>query len=310
VTSFLRTHSPEWVGHLAAAGYPGARPLAAGVEGAVYRLADGTVAKVWGHRRPDELLPWQAFYADVAAAGLPFATPVILRVDEVEGIAVTVERHLPGTPLQRRLDTEAAEMPPGQLPPGVVDAMVGILRALATVPATTAMRRLPALDESEPFRPGDFGTDLIALVERRTARSGDLLRAHVPDFDRRYAAVRAGLAALDPVPDSVLHGDLFADNVLADPSGRPTAVLDFGFVAGAGDPRFDAGVTAGIMDMYGPHAAAITGALTERFAAELGHAPEVLRLYRAAYALATHNAFTTDGSDGHFGWCVRQLAPF
>jgi hypothetical protein len=33
----------------------------------------------------------------------------------------------------------------------------------------------------------------------------------------------------------------------------------------------------------------------------------VLHLYRAAYATATSDAFTADGSDGHFDWCVRQL---
>jgi hypothetical protein len=27
-----------------------------------------------------------------------------------------------------------------------------------------------------------------------------------------------------------------------------------------------------------------------------------------AYALATSNAFTSDGSDGHFAWCLRQLS--
>ncbi|HJT76890.1 MAG TPA: phosphoenolpyruvate--protein phosphotransferase, partial [Gemmataceae bacterium] len=45
-------------------------------------------------------------------------------------------------------------------------------------------------------------------------------------------------------PDTVVHGDLFGENVLVDHAGRPTAVLDFGFLSGAGDARFDAAVTA------------------------------------------------------------------
>jgi hypothetical protein len=80
---FRQAHSQEWLDHFARIGHPAARPLAAGVEGAVYRLGDGTVAKVWGRRGIPELLLWQAFYADVAAGGLPFATPLILRVEEV-----------------------------------------------------------------------------------------------------------------------------------------------------------------------------------------------------------------------------------
>lgn len=301
---FRQLHTGEWLEHFVRAGHPDVEPLAAGVEGAVYRLGDGTVAKVWGRRRRTELLRWQAFYADVAAAGLPFATPVMMRVDDVRGVAVTVERELPGSPLQARLDTELREVDPA-----AVDAVLTVLRALATVPTTAAMRAVPVLDERGPFRPDgtDFVTALSALLERRTARSSGLLRARVPEFDRRYAAVTAGLEALDRQPDTVVHGDLFAENVLVDAAGRPSAVLDFGFLSTAGDPRFDVAVTAAILNMYGTHAAAITEALTERFAADLGHPADVLRLYRAAYAIATSTAFTADGSDGHFAWCTRQL---
>jgi aminoglycoside phosphotransferase (APT) family kinase protein len=298
---FRQAHSPEWLDHFARLGYPDARPLAAGVEGAVYRLGGGTVAKVWGRRRRSELLLWQAFYADLAASGLPFATPVITRVEEVAGRAVTLERELPGTVLAEGVDGVGVE-------PAVVESMIAVLRALADVPGTPAMRAVPVLDEGRSFRGDeDFPTALIAVLERRVARSGAVLRARVPDFDRRHAAVVAGLERLDRRPETVLHGDLFAGNVLGDAAGRPVAVLDFGFLSGAGDPRFDAGVTAGITNMYGPNAAAITASLTARFAAELGHSEAVLRLYRAAYAIATSTAFTSDGSDGHFAWCVHRL---
>jgi aminoglycoside phosphotransferase (APT) family kinase protein len=128
---------------------------------------------------------------------------------------------------------------------------------------------------TEPFRTAgdDFPAALAALLHRRTARSGDLLRRRVPNFDRRYAALLSGLAAVDRRPGTVLHGDLFGENVLIDGRGRPSAVLDFGFLSGAGDPRFDAAVTAAIMTMYGAHAAAITDALTDSVADRLGHSP-------------------------------------
>jgi hypothetical protein len=84
-------------------------------------------------------------------------------------------------------------------------------------------------------------------------------------------------------------------------------VLDFGFLTTAGDPRFDAAITASIMNMYGPHALSITQDLTAHFARHLGYSAEVLLAYQAAYAVATSNAFTEDGSDGHFAWCISQL---
>lgn len=164
---FRQAHSTDWLEHFARTGYPEARPLAAGVEGAVYHLGDGMVAKVWGRRSGPDLLLWQAFYADVAASGLPFAIPVIVRVEEVDGRAVTLERELPGRPLLKGVDLDIAE-----IEPAVVESMIAVLRALATVPATEAMRRLPVLDEDRPFRrDGDDFPALVALLERRVARS-------------------------------------------------------------------------------------------------------------------------------------------
>lgn len=61
------------------------------------------------------------------------------------------------------------------------------------------------------------------------------------------------------------------------------------------------------MNMYGPYAPAITDALTAQVAQDLGCPLDVLLIYQAAYAVATANAFTSDGSDGHFAWCIDQL---
>ena len=61
------------------------------------------------------------------------------------------------------------------------------------------------------------------------------------------------------------------------------------------------------MNMYGPHAVAITRDLTAHLAEQLDYPIEALLIYQAAYAVATSNAFTPDGSDGHFSWCLDQL---
>ena len=92
-----------------------------------------------------------------------------------------------------------------------------------------------------------------------------------------------------------------------DAQARPLAILDFGFLTTAGDPRLDAAIAASVMNMYGSHAPAITAALTAQVAAELSYPVEVLLTYQAVYAVATANAFTADGSDGHFAWCISQL---
>ncbi len=301
---FVLGHTQQWFDYFRSRGYA-AEPLGAGVEGAVYDLGRGLVAKVWRERGTAELSRMQRFYADVASAGLPFGTPEIVSVEQAAGAAVTYERKLPGEPLQQRLghDDQAIGCE-------VTRCILDVLSALATVPATSSMRQLAVLDEDRPLRAGadSFLAALLSLLTRRVARFGPVLRDRLPDFDRRYSALTDRLAVLESCPDTVVHGDLFGGNVLVDARARPLAVLDFGFLTTAGDPRLDAAVTACIMNMYGQHAASITRDLTAQFAAVLGHPAEVLLIYQAAYAVATSNAFTSDGSDGHFAWCVDQLS--
>ncbi len=300
---FVVNHTEQWIDHFAKHGYE-VRPLAAGVEGAVYDLGAGLVAKVWRDRSEAELERMQGFYADVAAASLPFATPEIIRIDRVGGTAVSYERKLPGEPMQNRLSLDDET-----ISQATVASVIDVLRALATVTATSAMRQLAVLDERQPLWAGatDFQGALLSLLARRVARFGEVLRQQLPDFDRRYHSLRAHLARVSNYPSTVVHGDLLGGNILVDGQGRPLAVLDFGFLTTAGDPRLDAAITASIMNMYGPHAPAITRSLTARFADDLGYSPRVLLIYQAAYAVATSNAFTPDGTDGHFAWCLTQL---
>jgi aminoglycoside phosphotransferase (APT) family kinase protein len=295
-----------WLERFRSAGHREVTTLAAGAEGSVYRLGDGTVAKVWVRRRRAELLLMQQAYVDIATAGLPFATPVIHIVQEIDGAAVTIEQELPGQPLQAHLEGNAGAV----LDDVVVGCLSGILRELSRVPATAALRALPVLDERRPFWDShrDFPAALIAMLRRRSGQHGPLLRQHIEDYDLRQDRVLARLDALGVVEPRLVHGDLFGGNILVDQGRQPLAVLDFGFFTTAGDPRLDAAITAAIMDMYGPRAADVTFALTARLADELDCPVETLLVYQAAYALATSNAFTDDGSDGHFAWCVRQLA--
>ena len=300
---FVQAHSQHWADYFAGQGHD-VRQLAAGVEGAVYDLGDGRVAKVWRDRRVTELERMQSFYAEVAAAGLHFSTPEFLAIERVNGMSVTYERKLPGQPLQQRLalDDHAID-------PSAARCVAEVLQALATIAATPAMWQLAVLDEDQPMWAGadTFRTALMNLLRRRVARFGPVIRSHLPDFDLRYAALMDRLETLAAGPDTVIHGDLVPANILVDAQTQPLAVLDFGFLTTAGDPRLDAAIAASVMNMYGPCAPAITDALIEQVVQDLDYPADVLLTYQAAYAVATANAFTPDGSDGHFAWCIGQL---
>ena len=306
MVEYRQRHTDEWLAHFARQGHRAPRPLAAGVEGAVYQLDEGLVAKVWSGRPPADLDLTRRVYADIARHPLPFATPEILDTEVHDGVLVTYERELSGSPFRSEPVMSSSER---DLPATETAALLTVLRALATVPGTEAMRRLTVQGDNCPLWQGHtrFPDALAALVRRAAHRHGDVLAAHVPRLSAVVERVVVSLTALPDSPVTAIHGDLVPPNIHVDEAGSPTAVLDFGFFTTAGDPAFEAAVTAAAWDMYGPHAEHHASTLTGLFARELGHPAETLELYQAVYALTTYDLFSSDGSDGHFGWCVALL---
>ncbi|MCF3123903.1 aminoglycoside phosphotransferase family protein [Streptomyces arenae] len=295
-----------WLGYFADRGYAGVRRIGGGVEGVVYRLGEGLAAKVWGGRPPAGFGVMRQVYADLARHPLPFRTPEILDVEDRDGVVVTYERELPGEPIR---GDSAHEVPERELSGRHRDALLDVLRGLASVPGTEAMRRLTVQGDDRPLWQGHdcFRDALADLVARAAARHGATLAACVPDFEAGVARTQKALRSLPDAPVTAVHGDLVPPNIHVDAAGRPVAVLDFGFCTTAGDPAFEAAVTAAVWDMYGPYAQEHAGELTGLFARELGYAPTALTIYQAVYALTTYDLFGLDDRDGHFRWCAELL---
>jgi hypothetical protein len=236
--------------------------------------------------------------------GLPFLTPLFYEVRDVFGRAVTIERRLPGVPL----DDKSFALPDAW--PVALSCLAVVLEAFAGVPEAPQLRALPVMDEDQALWAGHdhWSQALSALIARRVERFGGLLRESVRDFDSKLEKLLRGLADAESAATALVHGDLIPGNILIGDDLRPVAVLDFGFFSTAGDPAFDAAVTASIYEMYSPAAreteARIDGVLTSRF----GYDPRRLALYRAAYAVITSNAYDPLGRDGHFQWCVDMLS--
>ena len=56
----VQQHDEKWLAYFVREGYPAVEPLGSGMEGAVYHLADGLVAKVWGDRSARSSTGWAA----------------------------------------------------------------------------------------------------------------------------------------------------------------------------------------------------------------------------------------------------------
>jgi hypothetical protein len=293
-----------WRRHFREHGYPGAEVLGRGMEGVTFKLGDEHVAKVWLGRSGDDLRPLVAFYAELGRQSLPFATPDIVAVSEVDGRAVTVERELPGVPLSDAVADGAVEVEAAQ------ECALLVLEALAATRAGSAAEALPVFNErSALWAPHgrSWGEVLTDLVRRRLRRFGPQLRLAVTDFDTKVNRVCEQLLGLPSAPRQVVHGDLCLPNILVDTAGRVQAVLDWGFLSTKGDPAFDASTFAGFFDMYGPEARRRDDELTHLICVTFGYPRELLLLYRAFYALVGSNAYDPTGQDGHFAWCVATL---
>lgn len=203
------------------------------MEGAVYSLIPGElVAKVWFHRGADTLRRLAGFYDRLSRANHSLRTPKIHRIDTVDGVAITTEAFLPGTPLDQHLVSTAK-----QPEPQAVDALVEVLSTLQSIGRASEFRQVFLLDDSL----------------------------------------------------------------------EPMSMLDFGFLSTLGDPAFDASITSAIFEMYGPHARELDEQLTTTMQRAFGYDRDTCLSYRAVYALLTSNAYSPDGSDGHFRWCVELL---
>lgn len=277
-------------------GLPAAVKIAEGMEGRVFTAGPGLVAKIWNDRELDDLKTLTRFYDILAAQQLSFATPRILEIHHVLGRSVSVERELSGVPLKNLISAEAPEL--NRI---AVQAVVEVLTELRRVPGAG----LPTISALSPDHTSPVRID--QLVAERGRRYSRIWQQRVPTFDNDLEVLIRRLQELDETGHvAPVHGDLCGENILVDSGGRVTAVLDWGFMSGQGDARFDAAIAAGVYDMYGPSAKRHAGELTQLLADEFGYSTTELYLLLGAYCVIASNAYSETG-DGHFEWCVNNF---
>lgn len=282
--------------------------VASGMESLVFDVGQNMLAKVWTSKTSEEVQLLRTFYAQLADKHLPFATPLISEVLETHnGAVVSIEQRLPGSALQ---DVLASEPDSAPVRGARIDAVVSIVKALASTGEIPAARALALLGEPSPWsREATWGTVLADLVETRASRYMESLQRSVRDLPTKVTCVASLLNTVTVQTTSVIHGDICTQNVLVEPlTGSPTALLDFGFLTTSADPMFDAVVSALIFDMYSPQALQWRELLRTAYTEVWGQRfLDVYPLYKAAYALVTSNAYSEEGTDGHFQWCATIL---
>jgi len=282
--------------------------LGRGMESIVFDIGNDLLAKVWLTKQLDQIRLLQAFYAELGPENLPYRTPTILDViDSDVGTAISVEERLPGIPLRELRDAAWDNEPAQEKYERIVATVVNGLRDAQPIFTT---KLLPILGHTVPdYVSDDWGSLLTYIVTLRVDRFKDILAGPVHNFDEKISDVLAQLRTLRPSEQCIVHGDICTENVLVNPADcEPIALLDFGFLTMIGDPLFDATVSTLTYDMYSPASPRARSNLYSYFAQAYGDAfRRMYPLYARTYALITSNAYSPDGLDGHFRWCVDIL---
>jgi hypothetical protein len=200
--------------------------LGQGGESWVFTLDDERIARVnrVGTRRA-QVSNRTALLSELgrSVGRVPFAIPVILDTVVIEGYIVTIERRLPGRPLNQVLGELAGEAR-ASLVRAYLDAAAQIGDLVVKRPWYGDLLHTNAIRTSS-FR---------AYLEQRAGRN---LNAAGGEFE----TVDPGqLAAALPEPEEAafVHLDAFPGNTLAE-GGIITAVVDFGASSIIGDRRLD-----------------------------------------------------------------------
>jgi aminoglycoside phosphotransferase (APT) family kinase protein len=297
----MSANDPRSTRVLAHLGLPRAEMLGRGSEGTVFALDDAQVIKIYGATPREYLEHLAGLLANIARHPLPFATPEIDEIGEVEGICYTRERRLPG----KRIEPIFPTLDP-QTQRQLLANFISVLPALHEItwehaPYGQAMTMGGAIHDAT------WAGYLVKMIRRATERSLPDLEEDLDDASIKIERVIHAITRdLPDPPKRVVHGDYFFANVLFNDDLTLASVLDFSPHTVVGDPMMD---VAGAISFL-----TLDPAITPTHVSDLttlvapGYGPEFpsrLAIYTLYYSLYFSDTKAFDPAT--YTWCINNL---
>lgn len=280
--------------------------LRQGMEAEVYALGPDAVLKLYqGTTTLAHLTTLQNFYNTLQPSPLAYALPHIQTVAAEGDICLSIERHLPGTPMAAILPTLGKEQIDH-----VMRAYLAAALALTALPVPADFARYKLFDAEDLSHrvAGDWHQFLAHYLTHKLAQVAPYLRRDVADFAAKVQHLEAILAQPYIGLHHVIHGDFFPGNLLVDAQHQVTALLDFGLFTMYGEALFDIATGWVFFDMYDELKANLRERLLAITLETLGQAVRG-KLYRYVliFSVLAANAYSPTCADGHYQWCVANL---
>ena len=296
--SELDEHSRKVLTHL---GLPYAQLLGSGFEGAVYAFDENQVIKIYEATSRAYLEHLATLLADIAHHKLPFSTPLIFEIGEVEEVLYTRERRLAGVRLEPLLPSLAPDAQRRAL-----GNFFGVLADLHRISWDHApfgqVMQMDGFVQAPTW--SGFLSHMLSLI---IVHSLPDLEADVGGIESKMLRLTTSISRnLRDVPKRLVHGDYCIANVLFNDDLSVAAVLDFSPHTLVGDPRMDVASAIAFLHDYpdvDPHSIHdLTSLAASAYGTDIDCFIALYTLYYSFYF-----SDTKESDPATYRWCLHNL---
>lgn len=282
--------------------------FADGAEAEVYERDENTLLKLYsgGYKQAERLETLRDFYGNVIQSEIPLPVIQDVTVFPDEKIIAVIETRLAGQALEDSLHhLQGAALERAE------NLYLETLFGVQTIHMKHAPERYLLIDESNlsDRTQGPFEVFYASRLREKLSTVRPFFQSYNEKFPAKAEALVHAIERQPQAPLSVVHGDIFAGNILVNEAlDRMTGIIDFGTYTLFGNALLDIASGFGYYKMYAPDRKAIWAALLPKVLNRLTQEEDSLFFqYLLANAILTSNLYTTHPDpreNGHFQWAA------